>query len=158
MEELAVEADRNGNIIVCQNNDSHTGNYGFGIRNYHIARATAPYFIFMGSDDILLNNHLENCLSHIENTDLDFVYFDTFVEPYNAPRNAQLKYGMIGHSELIVRTDFLRQMPPHSPHYGHDWELVQNMMNATDKYKKAVGATQTYIVKSVKDKEEQGID
>lgn len=140
------------------NNVPHTGFWGTAIRNRHIQEATGKYFIFMGSDDILLPNHIENYLSHIEGTDLDFVAFDSWVEPYNAPRNTQFQEGMIGHSELIVRTEFLKTMPPHLPAYGHDWTLVKNMMAATTKYKKAIGAPQTYIVKSVKGNEEKNID
>ncbi len=136
----------------------HGGNWGTAIRNKHIREASGKHFIFMGSDDTTEPNHVENYLSQIEGTDLDFVAFDSYVEPNNAPRNTQFQEGMIGHSELIIRTDFLRTMPPHEPVYGHDWTLVKNMMAATGKYKKAVGAPQTYIVKSIPGKPEQGID
>lgn len=147
-----------GNIIVCKNNQAHGGNWGTDIRNQHIKEATGKLFMFMGSDDVLLPNHLENKLRYIEGADLDFIYFDTWIEPNNAPRNAQLEHGSIGHSELIVRTNFLRQMPKHQPFYGHDWKLVANMIIATSKYEKAIGAPQTYIVKSIPEKEEIGID
>jgi len=147
-----------GNTIICDNNFVHSGNWGAEIRNFHIQEATGTWFMFMGSDDIIFSNHLANCLKFVEGTDLNFAYFDTWVEPYFAPRNAQLQPGMIGHSELICRTSFLKTMPPHTAFYGHDWTLVQNMMNATNKYEKARGYEQTYVVKSVKGNEEKGID
>lgn len=147
-----------GNRLVCNNNQVHSGSWGYQIRNQHIKDATGTYFMFMGSDDVLHHNHLANELKYIENTDLDWIYFDTWVEPNCAPRNAQLQPGMIGHSELIIKTEFLQRMPPHTDRYGHDWDLVNNMMAATGKYKKAVGAPQTYIVKSIPGKEEHGID
>jgi len=136
----------------------HTGNWGTEIRNQHIEDATGRYFMFMGSDDVLMPNHLENILKAIEGTDHDFMYFDTWVEPYNAPRNAQLKEGMIGHSELIIKTAFLRRMPIHQPFYGHDFSLAKNMMDGTERYAKAYGLPQTYYVMSVRGKEELGID
>jgi hypothetical protein len=151
------EAESKGNKIVFSNNDYHTGHCGYQIINEHITAATGKYFMLMSNDDMLLPGHFENYL-RIERTVLDWAYFDTWVTPNDAPRNAQLKDGMIGHSELIIKTDFLRTMPPHGPEYGHDWVLVQNMMKATEDYKKALGAPQTYMVMSIPGREEKGID
>jgi hypothetical protein len=64
---------------------------------------------------------------------------------------------MIGHSELIIRTEFLRQMPTHNQHYGHDWALIQSMMQS-GKHKKAENSLATYYVMSLSDRREQGID
>lgn len=148
-----------GNKLVCFNNDQHTGNWGSEIRDQHIADATGELFMFMGSDDVLLPTHLENIFKFFdENPQLDFGYFDTYVEPNNAPRNAQLQNGSIGHSEIIAKTAFIQKMPKHEHAYGHDWHLIQNMVNATNNYKKAVNYPQTYIVKSIPGREEIGID
>lgn len=147
-----------GNNIVCKNNHTHGGFWGTDIRNEHIKAAHGKWFMFMGSDDVLLPGHLENILGGVENTDTDFAYFDTYVEPNVAARNAQLQHGMIGHSELIVRSSFLKQMPPHQPLYGHDFDLVQDMLLKTDKFTKLSRLPQTYIVKSVSGKTEEGID
>jgi hypothetical protein len=102
-------------------------------------------------------NHFENYLSQIEGTDYDFVYFNSEVKPNNSLRIAQLQYGSIGHSELIVRTEFLKQMPTHNEHYGHDFALIQNMMQ-NGKHKKALNCPPTYYVMSLSDNREQGID
>lgn len=135
-----------------------TGEYGYKAKNLHKQKASGKYFVFLDNDDVVLPNHLENYLSQIEGTDLDFAYYDTFVEPTNSIRSADLKHGCIGHSELIIRTDFLRQMPDYNGEYGHDWELVQNMVKAGAKYKRAVTDQRTYIIKSVEGNREQGID
>ena len=50
---------------------------------------------------------------------------------------------MIGHSELIIKTDFLQQMPTHNEHYGHDWALISNMA-ISGKHKKAINPEPTY--------------
>jgi hypothetical protein len=39
-------------------------------------------------------------------------------------------------------------MPPHDPEYGHDWRLIDNMIKAGAKYKKANSKEATYHVMS----------
>lgn len=144
--------------IVLKRNPINEGKWGTKIRNEHIQEATGKYFMFMGSDDVLKRNHLENILGMIEGTDLDFVGFDTWIAPIKVPRNTQLKEGMIGHSDIIIRTDFLKTIPPHEPIYGHDWSAIKNMMEASKKYKRADNPPLTYNVMSIPGHEEQGID
>jgi hypothetical protein len=147
----------NGNDLIIENNPVNQGGNGFSIINNNIKIAQGKYFVFFANDDIILPNHFENYLSQIENTNLDFVYFNSEVKPTNSLRVSQLQYGSIGHSELIVRTDFLRQMPTHNEHYGHDWALIQSMM-LNGKHKKAENCPATYYVMSLSDRREQGID
>jgi len=146
-----------GNDLYLANNPKNKGGHGFAITNHNIEVAQGEYFTFFANDDIILPNHFENYLSQIEGTDLDFVYFNSEVKPTNSLRVSQLQYGMIGHSELIVRTEFLRQMPTHNEHYGHDWALIQSMM-LNGKHKKAENCPATYHVMSLSDNREQGID
>lgn len=147
----------NGNNLIINNNPVNQGGHGFAITNRNIEEAEGEYFVFFANDDIILPNHFENYLSQIEGTDLDFVYFNSEVKPTNSLRVSRLEYGMIGHSELIVRTEFLRQMPMHNEHYGHDWALIQSMM-LNGKHKKADNCPATYHVMSLSDRKEQGID
>jgi len=155
--DIQKDCEKRGNNLIIKNNKVNLGGHGFSITNENIRVATGKYFVFFANDDVILPNHFENYLSQIEGTDYDFVYFDSFVAPRNALRIAQLQYGMIGHSELIIKTDFLRQMPTHDQHYGHDWALIQSMAN-TGKSIKASGTPATYRVMSLSDNREQGID
>ena len=145
-----------GNDLYIANNPKNKGGHGYAITNTNIEEAEGRYFIFYANDDIILPNHFENYLSEIEGTDLDFVYFNSLVVPNNQIRNAQLQYGHIGHSELIVRTEFLRQMPKHNENYGHDWSLITNM-ELLGKSQKSNNLP-TYHVMSLPDKIEKGID
>lgn len=154
---LIDQCSYNGNDLMICNNPINQGGHGFAITNNNIKIAQGEYFTFFANDDIILPNHFENYLSQIEGTDLDFVYFNSQVKPTNSLRVSRLEYGMIGHSELIVRTEFLRQMPTHNEHYGHDWALIQSMMQ-NGKHKKAENCPATYHVMSLSDKREQGID
>jgi glycosyltransferase involved in cell wall biosynthesis len=147
----------NGNDLIIENNPVNQGGHGFAITNHNIEVAQGEYFTFFANDDIILPNHFENYLSQIEGTDLDFVYFNSEVKPTNSLRVSRLEYGMIGHSELIIRTEFLRQMPMHDEHYGHDFALIQNMMQ-NGKHKKAENCPATYYVMSLSDNREKGID
>lgn len=155
--DLINVCSNNGNNLIISNNPINQGGHGFAITNRNIEEAEGKYFVFFANDDIILPNHFENYLSQIEGTDLDFVYFNSEVKPTNSLRVSRLEYGMIGHSELIVRTEFLRQMPTHNEHYGHDWALIQSMM-LNGKHKKAENCPATYYVMSLSDRKEQGID
>lgn len=154
---LIDQCSYNGNDLMICNNPINQGGHGFAITNNNIQIAQGKYFAFFANDDILLPNHFENYLGQIEGTDLDFVYFDSFVVPRNSIRVAQLQYGHIGHSELIVKTDFLKQMPKHNAEYGHDFELIKAMMQ-NGKNAKAFGCPPTYHVMSLPDNTEKGID
>lgn len=145
-----------GNDLYIANNPQNKGGHGYAITNNNIQFAEGKYFVFFANDDVILPNHFESYLSAIEGTDLDFVYFNSLVLPNNQIRNAQLQYGHIGHSELIVRTEFLRQMPKHNEHYGHDWSLIEQMA-ISGKHLKSENPP-TYHVMSLSDNREQGID
>jgi hypothetical protein len=157
-QDLIKEADKNGNSLVVSNNIQNMGGHGYFITNYHILIAKGKYFCFFANDDIITENHLKNYLSGIENTDYDFVYFDSFVYPTQTKRVSQLQYGMIGHSELIVKTEFLKQMQKHTPDYGHDWYLIQEMINKGMFKKHNIVGEPTYMVMSLPNNREQGID
>ena len=155
--DIRIECANRGNDLYIDNNPINQGGHGFAIINNNIKIAQGKYFVFFANDDIILPNHFENYLSQIEGTDLDFVYFNSEVKPNNSIRNSRLEYGMIGHSELIVRTEFIRQMPMHDAEYGHDFALIQNMMQ-NGKHKKAENCPATYYVMSLSDNREKGID
>jgi len=155
--DIVRDANARGNDLRISNNSENKGGSGYYITNQNIQRAKGEYFVFYANDDVIMPNHLENYLSEIDGTDYDFIYFDSYVEPYGGIRDTTLRYGGIGHSEIIAKTDFLRTMPPHNAEYGHDWHLIEAMANS-GKNKKAVNKPYTYIVKSVPAKKEEGID
>lgn len=152
-----AKAEEGGNILKIENLPKNTGGYGYHIINMNIERAKGEYFIFFANDDVILPEHFENYLSAIEGTDYDFVYFNSNIMG-ELIRNTALNYGQIGHSELIIRTDFLKKMPKHTDEYGHDWNLIQNMINAGAKYRKAESHPPTYIVKSLANRREENLD
>lgn len=145
IETFKEKAKINGNIIHSFNLDKNYGGHGYHITNYATKNAIGKYFIFAGNDDILLSNHFEHYLSEIENTDFDLVYYKTFVGPTNSIRNPILQRNYIGHSELILKTELIKNFD-HTPTYGHDWELIDYLLKNNVKHKKANSNNYTYIV------------
>ena len=145
-----------GSSLILENRSVHTGGCGYDITNENIQRASGTYTVFYANDDILLPTHFENYLKGIEGTEFGFVYYNSFVTPYNSIRYSALQGGQIGHSELIIRTSDLKQMPPHTAEYGHDWKLIESLMSSCSYTK--VESEPTYIVMSVPGSVETGID
>jgi glycosyltransferase involved in cell wall biosynthesis len=150
-------AKETGNILHIYNLKKHHGGYGAYIINKALDFAKGKYLIFCGNDDIILLNHFEHYLSEIEGTDFDMVYFNTIINPSNVIRNTELKEGYIGHSEIIVKTDFVRRFK-HDYYYGHDWRFIQRIINYRGKIKKANSEDYTYIVMHVPGLPEEGIN
>lgn len=146
--DIIKECELKGNILNIKNFPENKGGCGYSIINHNISVAKGKYFLFLSNDDVILPNHFENYLSGIENTDYDFCYFNTYIEPLKTLRVPTLNYCAIGHSELIVRTEFLRTIPPHNSEYGHDWVLISNMLNQGAKHCK-LHSDYTYIVKGL---------
>ena len=86
--DLIYESKKMGNILDISNLTENKGGHGYYITNMNIERAKGKYLTFFANDDEILPNHLESYLSGIENTNYDFVYFDSFIEPYNGNRIA----------------------------------------------------------------------
>lgn len=141
-----------------ENKPKNEGGYGYSIINECIQKSCGEYLLFLGNDDCIRPDHFEVRGNKIHGTDMDFMYFDTYIDPIQQVRNAQLEYGKIGHSELIVRSDFAKKMPPHDSEYGHDWRWIQAMMGATKKYAKAEKAKVTYSVMSLRGHTNDKID
>lgn len=155
--DIQKECELKGNKLKIWNEPVNMGGCGFAITNSNIKIAEGEYFLFYANDDIILENHFENYLSQIEGTDYDFVYFNSWVEPLKSIRNTRLQRDCIGHSEIIVRTDFLRKMPEHNDQYGHDWTLISTMIE-NGKHMKCRNCPPTYMVMSLSHIREKNLD
>jgi glycosyltransferase involved in cell wall biosynthesis len=155
---LCEKQAKKGNRYVAMNLEKNYGGFGYHIRNMMKDLATAPYLCFIDNDDWVKPNHLQFYLSEIENTDLDFVYYNTYNHAIGLLRDARASMGLIGHSELCIRTEFFKTLPNQGPEYGHDWNMIEGMLLTTDKYKKAESRDWTYRVMSTPAKRETNID
>jgi len=132
--------------IISFNNHKNYGGCGYWATNYAIQNASGDYFIFFANDDFISPVHMQVYLEAIEESKYDFVYFDYIA--FGKLMKTKIRYAHIGHSALIIRTSFLKYMPPHSPEYGHDYDLIKNMIRAGAIYKKAERIIPTYYVMS----------
>jgi hypothetical protein len=132
------------------NLDRNYGGHGYYIRNYAISNATAPYIVFVDNDDVIAPDHLEFYLSEIEKTNYVMVYYNTFIDPDNAIRNAELRAAGIGHSEIILSVEAARSVPPQTSEYGHDWQLIEKIIALNKPIKKTSKPQKTtYTVTSI---------
>lgn len=135
----------------------NSGGWGHHQTNNAIDLATGQYFMFMANDDTIAPTHMQAYLDGIIDTGMDFVYYDYLL--YDKRLKTKVKYGHIGHSALIIRTDFLKKMPPHGPQYGHDYTLIQNMIKAGAKYRKGEIIPTYRVMTGMRNREDpEGID
>lgn len=126
LQSIKEEQEKKGNIIHFFNAEVNGGGCGYRLTNHAIQNATGKYFIFFANDDVIDSNHFRNYLE-IENTDLDYMFFNSFIDPIGKIRESRLAPSVIGHSEIILKTELAKQLPEHSAKYGHDWEFINNM-------------------------------
>jgi glycosyltransferase involved in cell wall biosynthesis len=150
-------ARNKGNALIYSNLLTHYGGYGYEIRNRAKTLAHGKYVCFVDNDDRIAENHLQNYFENIDGTDLDFAYFDSYINPLSRVRYSKIEEGMIGHSEIVIKTEFYKKMPPQQPEYGHDWKLISDMIAASANYSK-FNIRPSYMVMGVGDLRETGID
>mgnify|MGYP003340001124 FL=1 len=145
--EFSERALENGNEMHFINLKEHKGGWGYAARNVSFKLARGQYVIFLDNDDVLKPNHFSNYLSAIEGTDADMVYFNSYIEPIDAIRESELRFGCIGHSEIIVKADLLKTFTQ-KPEYGHDWHLIEHLIRKNAVIKKSNNPP-TYIIKEI---------
>lgn len=140
----ANQAEVEGNKIHFFNMDKNYGGWGYHIVNYAIENAKGEYLIWVANDDKILPNHFSNYLE-IANTDYDYMYFNSYLDPISQIRDSKLGPSQIGHSEIIVKTELAKKAPPHKPIYGHDWDII-NFIIHNGKGVKSKSLVTTYHV------------
>lgn len=151
-------------IRVSQNNeltyltlDTNHNDYGSHARWIGLQFANGEHTIFLDNDDVILPKHFQNYQSIMDmHPHAVMGYTNTYVEPINYIREPRLEFGSIGHAEIIVKTDILKEAYQIDPSYGHDWTLIQRICGRGEVvYHKS---TPTYIIKSLQSHRESDID
>jgi glycosyltransferase involved in cell wall biosynthesis len=142
-----VEAMKNGNKLIAFNASEHSGGCGYKQTNFAIQNARGKYLVFYANDDVILPNHFSHYLE-IEDTDFDYMYFNSYIAPLKQARDSALAPARIGHSEIIVTTELARRCRPHIDKYGHDWEFIYDVIHK-GKGQKSKSKLTTYHVMHV---------
>lgn len=159
--EWCTDFNRKGNRVFWMNNVIGGRDYGAKVTNQAIrVIVRGAYTMFADNDDVIKPEHVEFYYKTIRKTQLEFVYNPVLVSGPDGPwqRHLELKRGCVGHAELIVKTEFLKKMPPHEKVYGQDWLLVENMMARTALYQKGDTPFPTYVVMSSHNYQEPGFE
>jgi hypothetical protein len=158
-EQWRAEFKRKGNHLFYMNNAIGGRDWGAKVTNQAIKIARGHYTCFADNDDIIKPEHLEFYYKGILHAKTDFVYCPVVI---NGPdgfwqRLLALRSGCVGHAEIVVKTEFLKQMPPHQPVYGQDWLLIEEMMKRGT-YAEVDPAFPTYCVMSTDKYQEPGME
>jgi len=145
LQSIKEEQEKKGNIIHYFNAETNGGGCGYKLTNYAIENATGKYLVFFANDDIILPNHFSHYLSEIENTKYDLVYYNSNLAPLNADRDTIMQISCIGHCDIIIKTELIKQLKPHSERYTHDWDFIYEAA-LYGNYKKANSKLATYRV------------
>jgi glycosyltransferase involved in cell wall biosynthesis len=145
MQSIKEEQEKKGNIIHYFNAEVNGGGCGYKLTNHAIQNATGKYLLFYANDDIILPNHFRHYLSEIENTEYDFIYYNSHLAPFKGDRETILQISSIGHCDIIIKTELAKQITPHSEKYVHDWEFIYEAATK-GKSKKADSKLATYHV------------
>lgn len=143
-----------GGVLHIWNEKEHIGGYGQHIIDLAIDRAQGKFFLFLANDDIIDADHFAHYLSDIEHSPFDMACYKTrILEKFT--RYPQLKACHIGHSEIIIRADFLKRMPKVPASGIHDWSLIEQIMLHNGKIKMSLSERTTYHVRQLSGQADQ---
>ena len=126
LEKAKAYCEKKGNILDYAQHKPRSGAHGFEIINKAIEDAKGEYFTFFANDDVLEVNHLGNYYRGVQG--YDYAYYNSWVDPIDQKRVPSLSPCLIGHSEIIVKTELARKCGKHKNVYGHDWDFINEII------------------------------
>ena len=144
LEEKSLEAAAKGNKIEFTNH-VHAGGCGYNVTNMNIHNAKGEYLVFMANDDFIVPTHLSHYYDYIKESGMDYMFFNSWLDPIQQIRDSVMAPSQIGHSEIIVKTELAKKAPPHTNVYGHDWDFI-SFIRDNGKGRKANSPHVTYNV------------
>jgi glycosyltransferase involved in cell wall biosynthesis len=136
-----------GNKLIYKNFLTHDGTSAQAI-NYAMQNSTGEFFLFLSNDDNIFPNHFENYYTYLKKSGKDFGIFKTYLDYGNGVlhvRQPIVAFTKVGHSELCVSNNIIKNAPEHSRLYGHDFQFIANIINMGYQYE-LFNNPPTYIV------------
>lgn len=115
------------------------------LRSKGIEIATGDIIVYIDSDDIYGQKHIEKIAIQMTSENLDWCYFNDFIQT-NAGvsvRDVELEHGLAGTSSIA----HIKENCPNWDNcneYGHDWKFIEKLLDWSDNYDKIYGTS--YIV------------
>lgn len=115
------------------------------VRSKGIQKANGEVILYLDTDDMYGEKHIESVVSQMESLDLDWCYFNDYL---NTPeglmtKNVDLFHGSIGTSSIAHRNKKTLDWKGCNG-YGHDWTFIEKLIKSSNNYEKVYGAS--YII------------
>ena len=147
-----------GNSLIFKNLSENYGGWGYKAREEGIKMAKGQYICFLDNDDVLKPSHFENYFSFMEEDPGAHVgYLNTYINSSKKERISYLWDGGIGHAELIIQANVLKENYILDNEYGHDWKLIKKLIEKGYTFKKS-NSPATYVIMGIGDNRERNID
>lgn len=118
---------------------THEGAWGTQCLNFGLELASGEYVSFLGNDDFVLPEYVRHRLESTDGGIYDLVLHNAIVATRKKRtgtdvvfeghvRYTQPVYGLVGGSELVVRTSLARDVKFRSRSYGHDFTFFEDLL------------------------------
>lgn len=115
------------------------------LRSKGIDLASYNYISYLDTDDMIGNNHLSFILNQIRTQNLDWAYFNDFINTETGllTKKVELAKDSIGTSSIIHKKDKKINWDK-CDGYGHDFKFIEKLIKWSEKKDKIYGGT--YII------------
>lgn len=115
------------------------------LRTEGINLANGEIIMYLDSDDIYGDTHIETVVQQMLSSELDWCYYNDFINTDSGlvTKDVQLAHKSIGTSS-IAHYKYKKIDWRKCDGYGHDWKFVKKLMKWSDNHEKVFGAT--YII------------
>jgi len=139
------EAKLPSNFVVTMFDDNR-GGWGYRGTNWAIASSRSDYIMWCDDDDEVRPNHVENYIqAMLEDPSYDLVLVPTKLST-GSVRVPRLKINKVGHSESVIKTEWLQQTRPHASSSVHDFNCIEDLIRLGARYRVASDRKATYLV------------
>lgn len=110
------------------------------LRSKGIDLATGDIIVYIDSDDMYSEKHIEMIVSQMKSEKLDWCYFNDFINTGKglSVREVELEHGLAGTSCIAHK----RENCPNwdgCDEYGHDWKFIQKLFDWSNNFDKIYG-------------------
>ena len=115
------------------------------LRTQGIKIASGDLIMYLDSDDMYGDTHIQSVVEQMQSEKLDWCYFNDFINTDGGlmPKSVELAHRSIGTSSIAHFKDNGLDWSK-CDGYGHDWKFIQKLMKWSDNHEKIFGAT--YII------------